>query len=150
MPLSYCWIIPHRTISITTENNLATYGAIAAVPHRLRAEADGRRGGVPRDSVEHGEVCMRWLKVGAMCVITLAVMRASSWALGWAIIRVARVDGNNHLQRQGDQGTGDPNHCRSVLRSFWNAGSWHPVKVTLSATCLKMLLDLGILAIRSA
>lgn len=30
---------------------------------------------------------MKWLKIGALLVITLTIMRASSWALGWALIR---------------------------------------------------------------
>jgi hypothetical protein len=35
---------------------------------------------------------MRWLKIGALLVITLAVMRAFSWALGWAMIRLVGAD----------------------------------------------------------
>ncbi len=47
---------------------------------------------VAYDSVGHGEACMRWLKIGALLVITLAVMRAISWALGWAMIRLVGAD----------------------------------------------------------
>lgn len=32
---------------------------------------------------------MRWLKIGLLLLITLAVMRAVSWALGWVLIRLA-------------------------------------------------------------
>lgn len=43
-------------------------------------------------SLGHGEACMRWLKIGALLVITLAVMRAISLALGWAMIRLVGAD----------------------------------------------------------
>jgi len=35
---------------------------------------------------------MKWLKVGALLVLTLAVMRAGSWALQWALLRLLRAD----------------------------------------------------------
>ena len=31
---------------------------------------------------------MKWLKICALVVITLAVMRGSSWALAWALTRI--------------------------------------------------------------
>jgi Na+/melibiose symporter-like transporter len=34
---------------------------------------------------------MQWLKICALLALTLGVMRASSWALGWTLTRLAAV-----------------------------------------------------------
>lgn len=46
-------------------------------------------GWVSSDAVGHGETLMQRLKIGLLLLITLAAMRAVSWALGWVLIRPA-------------------------------------------------------------